>query len=276
MGCCESKRNALEQTGVTQGNINNNQLEKVTRNDPLKISQTIIEEDFIEDFWNSYKELPTIISNRLSNLICRILVETQGKEIIGTGFILTFKIDLDIFYCLITNGHIISNEFINSNNTINLIFGENKAANIELDRNKRYIKSFIDEGLDITVVEILDEDNISKKYYLEPELDSLINKNLINKEIYIPQYIEGLKLKNAEGIIKDIINYEFSHLANTKHGSSGSPIFLKNRKRVIGIHKAGIENRENFGDFIYPVIKKIKKNIRKKSINGKYIDKKYI
>ena len=95
-------------------------------------------------------------------------------------------------------------------------------------------------------------------------MDVLINNNLINKEIYIPQYIEGLKLKNAEGIIKDINDYEFSHLANTQQGSSGSPIFLKYSDKVIGIHKAGIKNRENFGYFIYPVINIIKEDISKK------------
>ena len=45
---------------------------------------------------------------------------------------------------------------------------------------KRYIKSFTDIGLDITVVEILDENNISKGYFLFPELESVINDKLIN------------------------------------------------------------------------------------------------
>ena len=33
------------------------------------------------------------------------------------------------------------------------------------------MKSFKDRGLDITIVEILDEDNISKDYYLYPEYE---------------------------------------------------------------------------------------------------------
>ena len=81
---------------------------------------------------------------------------------------------------------------------------------------------------------------------------------------------------NAEGIIKDINKYEFSHSANTEKSSLGSPIFLKNSNKVIGIHKKGDENRENFGDFIYPVIKIIEKDIRKKRCNGKYINGIYI
>ena len=124
----------------------------------------------------------------------------------------------------------------------------------------------------ITVIEILDEDNISKKYYLYPELDNLINNDLINKEIYIPQFIEGLKLKNAEGIIKDIFKNEFTHLVNIKKGSSGAPIILKDSDNVIGINKGGIENIENYGVFINPVINIIKEDIRKIRKNCKYIN----
>ena len=83
---------------------------------------------------------------------------------------------------------------------------------------------------------------------------------------------------NAKGIIKEINKYEFTHLANTEPGSSGSPIFLENSIYVIGIHKEGINNKEekNYGDFIYPAINIIKDDIRIKRNNGKYINEKYI
>ena len=156
-------------------------------------------------------------------------------------------------------------------------YEENKTADIKLDRNKRYIKSFKNKELDISVVEILDEDNISKKYFLEPEFDYIINNNLINNEIYIPQYIEELKLKNSEGIIKDINKYEIIHTSNRKKGSLGSPIFLKNSDKIIGILKASAQIKKvNYGDFIYPVINIIKEEIRKNNGDGKYINGKYI
>ena len=48
---------------------------------------------------------------------------------------------------------------------------------------------------------------------------------------------------------------EFTHLAKTQKGSSGSPIFLKGKNKVIGIHKEGSTMRqENYGDFISPII----------------------
>ena len=47
----------------------------------------------------------------------------------------------------------------------------------------------------------MDEDNISKEYYLFPELNISINNNLIKNEIYIPQYIiEEKKIKKEEGL----------------------------------------------------------------------------
>ena len=95
--------------------------------------------------------------------------------------------------------------------------------------------------------------------------------------IYIPQYTEGNELKVVKGIIKEINNYEFTHLASTLKGSSGSPIFLENSIYVIGIHKEGNEvKQENNGNFIYPAINIIKEDIRKKRDKGKYIDGKYI
>jgi len=275
MGCCESDNN--NKNGTNQVNFQNKQPEQVTRNDPIIIPQTIVEEDTNEDSSNSFIELSEIVSKNLSKVICRILVNVQGKEIIGTGFKLGFLIDFDGFNCIITNGHIISNESININNSINITLEENKTVNIKLNRNKRYIKNFIDEGLDITVVEIIEEDDIINKFFLEPELDILINNELINNEISIPQYIiKKKKLMNAKGIIKSINKYELTHSVSTEKSSLGSPIFFKDSNNVIGIHKKGIKNGENMGVFIYPVIKIIEEDIRKKRYNGKYINGRYI
>ena len=68
-----------------------------------------------------------------------------------------------------------------------------------------------------------------------------------NKEIYITQYPGGEELSYSKGKIKEINKYEFSHLSSTKKGSSGSPIFIEGRIKVIGIHKQGAkDNSENF------------------------------
>ena len=266
----KSKTKTPNKKEANKGNIQNENLQQADKNQNLesKINQTNLRHnESIIDRSKPFLELDSDISKELSKKICRIVVEIPGGKNIGTGFILAFSINSELFYGLITNNHVIKDESINNNQIIYISYEEYKTASIKLDKNKRYIKSFIDKNLDITVVQILDEDNISKKYFLEPEPEILINNELINKEIYIPQYIEGLKLKNAEGKIKDIFDYEFSHLANTQHGSSGSPIFLKNSNKVIGIHKAGVPfKKENYGDFIYPVINIIKEILEKEEI----------
>ena len=219
-----------------------------------------------------FEKIDPYLSNVLKS-ICKITIVIElGTIIIGTGFLLKFYIDQEIFYFLISNEHVIKNDIILNNKIIIYISYDNefKDANINLGNKKRYMKSFTDIELDITIVEIIDEDNISKDYFLFPELGTMINNELINNNIYIPQFVKGKELVNARGIIKEINNNEFTHLANTEKGSSGSPIFLENSNKVIGIHKEGNKDKtENYGDFIYPAINIIKNDIREKRNNGK-------
>ena len=147
---------------------------------------------------------------------------------------------------------------INNKNTIQVSYNiENKKIDIKLDKSERFIKTFKENLVDATVIQIRSKDKIYEDYFLEPEL-GYDNNNLIGKEIFIPQF-PGLKqIQNARGKILKINNdstNEFTHLAKTQKGSSGSPIFLKGNNKVIGIHKAGSTiMQENYGDFIYPVI----------------------
>ena len=123
-----------------------------------------------------------------------------------------------------------------------------------MDKNKiRWKRRFIkyDEELDVTIVEIKEEDKIKEKYFLLPNIDNI---NYINKDIYIVQFPGG-KISYSEGKIKDIKYFEITHSASTKKGSSGSPIILKNTTEVIGIHKQGNKRREeNYGTSIDSII----------------------
>ena len=78
----------------------------------------------------------------------------------------------------------IKNDIIqNNNNFIHISYdNEFKNTNVKLESKKRYIRSFTDNDLDLTVVEILDEDNIPENYFLFPESKTMINKKLINKQ----------------------------------------------------------------------------------------------
>ena len=60
----------------------------------------------------------------------------------------------------------------------------------------------------------------------------------------------------------------FSYTANTLPGSSGSPIFLMNTNKVIGLHKGSNEEGTfNFGYFIFPIMKALKNYVINSSNN---------
>ena len=209
--------------------------------------------------------------------VCKILLE--GKN--GSGFFIKFDLGKDEFQCLMSNEHVIDSNSIRNKETIIVKYDySQKSLTLKLNPNFRYIKTFhkddeYDEtsnkklNIDATVVQIIPEDNISNEYFLELESDYL-NKaefnSLINEDIFIPQFPGNEGLSHSEGKIKLLKkNYEFSHLASTDRGSSGSPIFLFNSSKVLGIHKAGRDdNTENYGDFIGPIYNFLKKDLRLK------------
>ena len=96
------------------------------------------------------------------------------------------------------------------------------------------------------------------------------NIDYINQKIYIPQYPEGNKLSVSERkIIKINDNNELVYDASTKSGSSGSPILLKDTKKIIGIHKKGNTKtrKENYGTLINSIIEFIQsKNNKSKKV----------
>ena len=139
---------------------------------------------------------------------------------------------------------------------------------IQLDENERQIKSFKQIKIDLTMVQILPKDKISEIYFLSPDIDYSDKNKLNGKQVYIPQYPSGGKLKNVRGIIKSINEDSFIHLTRKEYGSSGNPIFLKDTLKVIGMHKAGSnEKEENYGGFIFPIFKILNDFIEKNKKN---------
>ena len=197
--------------------------------------------------------------------ICKITYEIEKNKVEnGSGFLIKLPKDGEEIYCLMTNHHVITKEMICSKKTIKVEYKfRKKSISIKLDPNeKRFIKS--DETLDFTIIDV--HDIIKDKYFLSPNTKNI---NYINEDIYILQYPGGDKLGRSEGkIIKINDNNELVHDASTEPGSSGSPIFLKDKTEVIGIHKAGSERKkENYGTLINSIIEFIqsKNNKSKKS-----------
>ena len=198
--------------------------------------------------------------------ICKITYEI-GKDKVenGSGFLIKLPKDGEEIYCLMTNHHVITKEMIDSKKTIKVEYEfKKKSIEIKLDPNgKRFIKS--DKTLDFTIIEV--DDLIGKEYFLSPDTKNI---NYQNKDIYIIQYPGGDKLGRSEGKIIKINNYdELVHDASIEPGSSGSPIFLKDKTEVIGIHKQGSTYRkENYGTLINSIIEFIQsKNIKSKKSN---------
>ena len=189
-----------------------------------------------------------------SKSICKI--ETSFS--IASGFLIKFFKDEQDFYCMMTNEHIITKDMIKNKDTIHFYYDNNiyKIKKINLNSNERYIKNFryTYVGIDATVIEILPKDNIPKDYFLLPDINYMKKFNeLIDKDIVLLQYPE-VRLGYSYGKIKEINGYEFSHLASTESGSSGSSIFLKSRIQVIGIHQGGLKDKsKNYGYFIGPI-----------------------
>ena len=191
------------------------------------------------------------------------LIDYKNK--FGSGFLLKlFKGNQD-FYVLMTCEHVITREMIQKRETINFYYDsiEYKTKQIILDPDKRFIQDFkqlyefdksIDINIDATIIQILPGDNIPKEYFLQVHEEYINNlDNLKNKDISIIQYPKG-DLEYAYGNIIAVDKYEFSHSANTKFGSSGSPILLRNTLKVIGIHTKGVKlQNENYGYCLGPI-----------------------
>ena len=193
----------------------------------------------------------------VSKSVCKIIYR-KGDSILtrGSGFLMKLFKGIEPFYCLMTNEHVISKEMIELKETIEIYYDNgNIRKEIKIDTEERYIKDYKNLKIDALIIEILEKDNINEDYFLLPDLEYINGyENYINKEIYIPQYSEGGDLNYAKGKIKEINNYEFSHLSNSKKNSSGNPIFINGSIKVIGISKQSVENNsENYGNFIGPM-----------------------
>ena len=224
------------------------------------------EEDFIKNEVYNRDSKIYKIDNVYTISKSTLLIESEN--IVGTGFFIKFMKINKPLYCLMTSEHIINSEMIDNKKSIDILYeNKTKKLTIELNKNERIIRTFIDIGIDATIIEILEKDQIKEDYFLSPcdeEDYDFEYKNLINAEIQIIQFPEGENLSYSKGKILKINKYRFSNNASTLSGSSGSPIALFGKEKVIGIHKGGNEDKsKNYGDLIVPInaiINQLKKN----------------
>jgi len=228
--------------------------------------------------------VPGKIIEKLSETIVRI----ENENIISTGFFMKINVQEINHNFLFTCAHSITKENINSKKTISIFYGkaeQETEKKIELDNNKRFIKCFIDDDIDATIIEILPEDKIPENKYLYPDLnyingfDNYINEKIIftagypdmgiykGEKHYSGGEIFGIKFDNDDN--NNNKNYHFYHKCSTKKGSSGSPL-VNASLQVIGIHYGGNKKKSlNFGVFVGAIIKILNNDYKQNKINFK-------
>jgi len=218
-----------------------------------------INEDQIDSSLESNRFYETLLS------LCKIYTYNNC----GSGFFIKLKRGNTQFFCLITNEHLVSKEMIKSKKHIEILYDdESKSISINLDETKRFIREYTYIGIDATVIEILNDDNINSKYFLLTPEDIEEYNNYKNKEISIVQFLLDESFPPFN-IIKSIRNFKFTHLVSTGPDFSGSPIILKNTTKVIGIHNSdSIFKEENYGYFIWPIIQSLRLNLKFNIVNN--------
>ena len=183
------------------------------------------------------------ILGQMDNSTCKIYNNCEG-----TGFFTKIPYNLKLLPVLITNNHIISKDDINNNKNITLLLNNaKKIKTIKLDNNRL---RYTNEKLDITIIEIKEnEDNLNNKYLeLDDEIINYFNDNknesptymnniYSNKSIYLINYPDDKDVFVSFGQPPKLNDTEeIMHKCVTKEGSSGSPILLMNNQKLIGIH----------------------------------------
>ena len=163
----------------------------------------------------------------ISKSLCMIGIQNSNY----TGFLIQLLKDGQEFFCLITNGHIITDEMLNRGDTIRFYYDINNRKNktIYLKKDERYIKNFNDIKIDIIVIQILPEDNIEKEYFLFPDTNYMNNYNELKNKDIITLYYSGNNVYHFDGKITDIKNNnEFIYSASLT-GCSGNSDFRAER-----------------------------------------------
>ena len=221
-----------------------------------------------------------LILSQMKNCICRIIKDNGEK---GTGFFATIPFSNNtnnLLNVLITNNHILDENDIENDKTINLIMYKEERAiekKIKIDNSRKKITILNkDEGIDITIIEVKpNKDEINN--FLEID-DKIIELQCIRKSIYVLHHKREKRVVSY-GLMKDVLEgKKIRHYCNTEEGSSGSPILSLNNFKVIGVHY-GYEKSSNikfnYGTFIQYAIKEFKNKYDNKSTKTNEIIIKY-
>lgn len=209
----------------------------------------------VED--NLPQKVPVNYIKQASKLAFKIKIEKET----GTGFLLNIKIDKKAIKCLFTVHHVITKDAVIKKKDIEIENEENMRASIQLDSEQRFIKCY-DEPYDVTIVEILDGDNLGEDVFLDLDLNYREGyEKYINKDIFIMEYPKGGDQYCSIGKILSLGTNQFrcEHNLDTDAGASGSPIILNDNNKVVAIHRGKMNNsNKKVGTFIGTIIDDLK------------------
>ena len=177
---------------------------------------------------------------------CKIILNNNSY---GSGFfckILSQK--NQIIKVLFTCNHVLTENFLLSNNEIDIEFNNEKRKIVFKD-NKR--KIWMNEKLDYTCIEILNTDDIKEFLQTDIEIfEESYNKNLSKQEIFLFGYNKDEdENEPKQGFESGIIlgynkkNKQFFANYNSTPGASGGAVLLKKGHKLIGMHGGG--SKEN-------------------------------
>ena len=202
--------------------------------------------------------------------VCQIIFLKNNLPFTANGFFCYIPSkNIRVF---ITNYHVIDDNFLKNEKELTIYYGEGmeekkKIIDLTLNRAK-----FTDKTLDVTVLEILDEDLIDN--FIDVDEKFIKDKDFEGETVVNLQYLKGGKLK----LSTRKINYKkdkkiFEYNVGSESGSSGSPIFLYGENKLIGIHR-GTESKnsinvknKNFCIYLDKIIPNIQKSSQPENIN---------
>ena len=209
------------------------------------------------------------ILEQMKTNVCKIY-KNNGEK--ATGFFCTIIYESHRIPVLMTNNHVIDEEYIKINEFLNIRINDDQDQKTIRLKNKNY---YCSEKYDTTIIELSSKDDINNFLEIDEKI-YFPNSNdcYIKESVYIIQYQKNHNVLVSYGIIKELNEYDINHCCSTEKGSSGSPIISIKSKKIIGIHKEGKEKFDfNMGTFLkYPILEFIEKI--SKNNNNNYLEKK--
>ena len=200
------------------------------------------------------KHTKNIINSQISESIC--FIETSNGEM-GTGFLckIPFPDFLSLLPVLITSSKILKKEGFYFGKEIKLRLKNYRNISLKIDEKR---KIYTDEKYPVTIIEIVNSDNLDINSFLEVKFNSDV------KDIYLIYYRSDNEHKPYYiGEIKNTNNNRFTHSCKYIEGEIGCPIMNRHDYKVIGVNNgldvntglnSGIlieQPIQNFNDFYF-------------------------